>query len=173
MSRDATAGGSANARQANQAAASAADGTTSTVVGAPSTPGLPVPTDAFADHVLGVALLNDWSARDVQAFEYRPLGPFLGKSFATSLSGWVTPLAALEAARVPLPGQDPPPPPHLAVEEPAGYDIDLEVVVDGEVVSRPPYAATYVRTPSAGVPRSSAQRSVARSTSPAATHERM
>ena len=113
------------------------------VVGAPSTPGAPVPTDALADHVLGVALLNDWSARDVQAFEYRPLGPFLGKSFATSLSGWVTPLAALEAARVPLPGQDPPPPAHLAVAEPAGYDIDLEVLVDGEVVSRPPYAATY------------------------------
>ncbi|KQT89562.1 fumarylacetoacetase [Marmoricola sp. Leaf446] len=113
------------------------------VVGAPSVHGTPVPTTAFRDHVFGVTLLNDWSARDVQAFEYRPLGPFLGKSFATSISGWVTPLAALEAARVPLPGQDPPPPAHLAVAEPAGYDVAVEVVVDGDVVSRPPYAATY------------------------------
>ncbi|SDR72849.1 fumarylacetoacetate hydrolase [Nocardioides scoriae] len=113
------------------------------VVGVPSAQGEPVPTAAWADHVFGVTLLNDWSARDVQAFEYRPLGPFLGKSFATSVSGWVTPLAALEAARVPLPGQDPPPLPHLAVAEPAGYDIDLEVVLDDEVVSRPPYASTY------------------------------
>ena len=113
------------------------------VVGTPSTHGQPVGTDGFRDHVFGVTLLNDWSARDVQAFEYRPLGPFLGKSFATSISAWVTPLAALDAARVPLPGQDPPPPAHLAVAEPAGYDVALEVVVDGEVVSRPPYAATY------------------------------
>ena len=113
------------------------------VVGAPSSHGTPVPPAAFRDHVFGVTLLNDWSARDVQAFEYRPLGPFLGKSFATSISGWVTPLAALEAARVPLPGQDPAPLPHLAIEEPAGYDVDVEVVVDGEVVSRPPYATTY------------------------------
>ena len=56
-----------------------------------------------ADHIFGVVLLNDWSARDIQAWEYVPLGPFLGKSFATSISGWVTPLEALTEARVPLP----------------------------------------------------------------------
>ncbi len=102
-----------------------------------------VPTSAFADHVFGVSLLNDWSARDVQAFETVPLGPFLGKSFATSVSGWVTPLAALEAARVDLPGQDPAPLPHLAVDGPAGFDIAVEVLLNGEVISRPPYASTY------------------------------
>ena len=72
-----------------------------------------------------------------------PLGPFLGKSFATSISPWITPLAALSAARVPLPGQDPAPLPYLSVEEPAGYDISFEVLLNGEVVSRPPYAAMY------------------------------
>ncbi len=113
------------------------------VVGVPSEQGSRVATSAFADHVFGVTLLNDWSARDLQAWEYVPLGPFLGKSFATSISPWVTPLAALEAARVPLPGQDPPPLEYLVVDEPAGYAIDCEVVLDGEVVSRPPYAAMY------------------------------
>jgi fumarylacetoacetase len=72
-----------------------------------------------------------------------PLGPFLGKSFATSVSGWVTPLDALDAARVDLPGQDPPPLDYLRVTEPAGYDIDVQVLLNGEVVSRPPYAAMY------------------------------
>ena len=113
------------------------------VVGTPSVQGTRCPPTAFADHVFGVTLLNDWSARDIQAFEYVPLGPFLGKSFATSISAWVTPLAALEAARVPLPGQDPPPLDAPRVAEPAGYDVDFEVELDGEVVSRPPYAATY------------------------------
>ncbi len=79
------------------------------VVGTPSQRGEQVTTAAFADHVFGVTPLNDWSARDIQAWEYVPLGPFLGKSFATSISAWVTPLAALSAASVALPGQDPPP----------------------------------------------------------------
>ncbi|MBV9831270.1 MAG: fumarylacetoacetase [Marmoricola sp.] len=113
------------------------------VVGVPSERGTAVPTSGFAEHVFGVTLLNDWSARDIQAWEYVPLGPFLGKSFATSISPWITPLAALEAARTPLPGQDPTPLPYLAVDEPAGYDVDVEVVLNGEVVSRPPYAAMY------------------------------
>ena len=113
------------------------------VVGMPSTMGEPVSVDAFAHHVFGVTLLNDWSARDIQAWEYVPLGPFLGKSFATSISPWITPLAALEDARVPLPGQDPEPLDYLRVAEPAGYAIDLEVVVNGSVVSRPPYASMY------------------------------
>ena len=74
---------------------------------APTTLGEPVGVADAADHIFGVVLLNDWSARDIQAWEYVPLGPFLGKSFATSISAWVTPLAALDDARVPLPGQDP------------------------------------------------------------------
>jgi fumarylacetoacetase len=113
------------------------------VVGTPSALGERVPPGAFADHVFGVLPLNDWSARDIQAWEYVPLGPFLGKSFATSVAAWVTPLEALEAARVPLPGQDPAPLDYLRVPEPAGYDITFEVLLNGTVVSRPPYAAMY------------------------------
>ena len=89
------------------------------------------------------SLLNDWSARDIQAWEYVPLGPFLGKSFATSISGWVTPLDALAAARVDLPGQDPEPLDYLRVDGQAGLDIDIEVLLNGEVVSRPPYSSMY------------------------------
>ncbi len=112
-------------------------------VGAPSRLGDRVGVDAFADHVFGVVPLNDWSARDIQGWEYVPLGPFLGKSFATSVAAWVTPLQALEAARVDLPGQDPQPLDYLKVGPAAGYDIDFEVVLNGEVVSRPPYASMY------------------------------
>jgi fumarylacetoacetase len=106
------------------------------VVGVPSILGRPVPADAFAEHVFGVVLVNDWSARDIQAWEYQPLGPFLGKSFATSISAWVTPLAALEPFRVAAPPQDPRPLPHLAASEAWNLDVDLELEVDGEVVSR-------------------------------------
>jgi fumarylacetoacetase len=113
------------------------------VVGSPSQLGEPVPTDHFADHVFGVVGLNDWSARDIQAWEYVPLGPFLGKSFATSISHWVTPLEALEAAWVDLPGQEPEPLPYLSPGRTQGLDIDVEVVLDGEVVSRPPYRSMY------------------------------
>ncbi len=113
------------------------------VVGTPTALGDRVGTDAFADHVFGVTLLNDWSARDVQAWEYVPLGPFLGKSFATSISDWVTPLDALAAAHVDLPGQDPEPLDYLRVGPGAGLDVDLEVLLDGETVSRPPYASMY------------------------------
>ncbi len=110
------------------------------VVGVGSRLGEPVPHDAFADHVFGVVGVNDWSARDIQAWEYVPLGPFLGKSFATSVSTWVTPLAALDAAWTALPGQDPRPLDYLAPDRARGLDIDVEVVLNGEVVSRPPYA---------------------------------
>jgi fumarylacetoacetase len=113
------------------------------LVGTPSAMGERVPVGAFADHVFGVLPLNDWSARDIQAWEYVPLGPFLGKSFATSVSGWVTPLAALEAARVDLPGQDPEPLEYLRVGPGAGYDITFEVLLNGETVSRPPYSTMY------------------------------
>ncbi|HET6627426.1 MAG TPA: fumarylacetoacetase [Nocardioidaceae bacterium] len=113
------------------------------VVGAPSRIGEQVGTGDFARHVFGVVALNDWSARDIQAWEYVPLGPFLGKSFATSIAAWVTPLEALEPAKVDLPGQDPAPLDYLRVDQPAGYDIDFEVELNGEVVSRPPYRSLY------------------------------
>jgi fumarylacetoacetase len=113
------------------------------VVGTPSRLGERVGVADFAVHTFGVVGLNDWSARDVQAWEYVPLGPFLGKSFATTISHWVTPLAALDAAWTDLPGQDPEPLDYLRVEGPAGLDIAIEVVLDGEVISRPPYASMY------------------------------
>jgi fumarylacetoacetase len=113
------------------------------VVGTPSELGSPVAYGAFADHVFGVVGLNDWSARDIQAWEYVPLGPFLGKSFATSISRWVTPLEALAAAWVDLPGQDPTPLPYLGPGDVQGLDIDVEVLLNGTVVSRPPYRTMY------------------------------
>jgi fumarylacetoacetase len=113
------------------------------VVGTPSDLGSRVPVADLPDHVFGVVGLNDWSARDLQAWEYVPLGPFLGKSFATSVSHWVTPLEALDAAWVDLPGQDPTPLPYLAEGSPRGLDIAIEVEIGGEVVSRPPYASMY------------------------------
>jgi fumarylacetoacetase len=113
------------------------------VVGVPSEQGTSVPASAFEEHVFGVVLLNDWSARDLQSFEYVPLGPFLGKSFATSVAAWVTPLAALAAARVPPPHQEPAPMAHLRDDDPWALDLALEVEVDGQVVSRPPFAGMY------------------------------
>ncbi len=103
----------------------------------------PVGCEALHRHVFGVVGLNDWSARDLQAWETRPLGPFLGKSFATSISGWITPLAALDAAWVEGPEQDPAPPAYLCPDAPRGLDVDVEVVLNGRVLSRPSYAAMY------------------------------
>jgi fumarylacetoacetase len=113
------------------------------VVGPGSQPGVPVATGDFRDHVFGVVLVNDWSARDIQAWEYQPLGPFLGKSFATSISPWVVPLAALEAARVPAPVQDPPVLEYLREADRYAYDIALEVRWNDTVVSRPPFRHMY------------------------------
>ena len=105
------------------------------VVGVPSTRGEPVPAAAFREHVFGVVLVNDWSARDIQAWEYVPLGPFLGKSFATSISAWVTPLALLEDRRVAVPAQVPEPLPYLRVEGDWAFDLPLEVELNGTVIS--------------------------------------
>jgi fumarylacetoacetase len=114
------------------------------VVGAPSPLGERVPVAALAQHVFGVCLVDDWSARDLQAWEYRPLGPFLGKSFLTSLSPWVVPLAALEQARVRPPARDPLPLPYLRDDDdPWGLDLILEVRLNGQLVSRPPFAGMY------------------------------
>jgi fumarylacetoacetase len=105
------------------------------VIGTPSALGERVPLAETLDHVFGVVLVNDWSARDIQAWEYQPLGPFLGKSFATSISAWVVPLSELEPLRVPLPPQDPEPLPYLRAE-PWAYELALEVELNGGVVSR-------------------------------------
>jgi fumarylacetoacetase len=113
------------------------------VVGTPSALGTPVPASAVREHVFGVVLVNDWSARDIQAWEYVPLGPFLGKSFATSVSPWVVPLEALDAARVAQPPQDPAPLGYLRTDEDWGLDLELEIAVNGSVVSRPPFAGMY------------------------------
>jgi fumarylacetoacetase len=113
------------------------------VVGVGSPPGSPIGVDQFADHVFGVFLVNDWSARDIQAWESRPLGPFLAKSFATSISPWIVPLEALAHARVRPPPQDPEPLPYLAGSGPTGFDLALEVRLNGQLVSRPPFATMY------------------------------
>jgi fumarylacetoacetase len=115
------------------------------VVGGSTPLGEPVPLERARDHLFGVVLLNDWSARDIQAWEYVPLGPFLGKSFATSISPWVVTLDALWAAEVPLPGQDPQPLPYLhgSPDTVFGLDIHYEVVLNGTVVARPEYRDMY------------------------------
>ena len=113
------------------------------VVGVGSPLGEPVPVGSFAERVFGVVLVNDWSARDIQAWEYQPLGPFLGKSFATSISPWVVPLEALAAARVDGPAQDPAPLGYLRRAEPWALDLSIEVALNGAVVSRPPFATMY------------------------------
>ena len=115
------------------------------IVGGATRLGERVRVSDAADHLFGVVLLNDWSARDIQAWEYVPLGPFLGKSFATSISPWVVTLDALEAARVALPGQDPEPLPYLQGDARSVFGLDLhyEVVLNGTVVARPEYRDMY------------------------------
>jgi len=95
-----------------------------------------IATADVREHVFGFVLVNDWSARDIQRFEYRPLGPFLGKSFATSIAGWITPLAALEPYLVPAREQDPEPEAYLRTEGDWALDIALEAEVNGAVVTR-------------------------------------
>jgi fumarylacetoacetase len=114
------------------------------VAGVPSRPGEPVPVDGFERHVFGACLVNDWSARDIQAFETVPLGPFLGKAFATSVSPWIVPLDALRHARVAPPPRDPAPLPYLRDgADPWGLDVSLAVFLNGHEISRPPFATMY------------------------------
>lgn len=116
------------------------------VVGTPSRQGSPVELASFRDHVFGLSLLNDWSARDIQAWEYVPLGPFLGKSFATSVAAWVTPLEALDAARVAPPARTDDLLPYLddaQDEEPGGFDLRISVSLNGHVISEPPFSTMY------------------------------
>jgi fumarylacetoacetase len=113
------------------------------VVGCHSHMGEPVPASRFTEHVFGVCLVNDWSARDIQAWEYVPLGPFLGKSFATTVSPWVLPIAALEHARVRPPSRDAELLGYLTESENWGLDIGFEVRLNGHLIATPPYSSMY------------------------------
>ncbi len=113
------------------------------VVGAPSDLGHPIAASAADDHLFGLCLVNDWSARDIQAFEYQPLGPFLGKSFATSMSPWIVTLDALEPFRVDPPAQEPPVADYLHTTGPTGFDLHLEVELNGTVISAVGFADMY------------------------------
>jgi fumarylacetoacetase len=113
------------------------------VVGTGTRLGETVPVEEADRHIFGVVIFNDWSARDIQAWEYVPLGPNLGKSFASTISPWVVPLLALGPARVATPQQDPEPLPYLAMAQPWGLDVDLSVQWNGQEVSRPPYREMY------------------------------
>ena len=111
-------------------------------IGPGNTLGCPIDHASIDDHLFGLCLVNDWSARDMQGWEYQPLGPFLAKNFATSLSPWVVTLDALEPFRVPpfeRPAGDPEPLPYLdgsAYRERGGFDVTLEVWIQGERMRR-------------------------------------
>ncbi len=98
--------------------------------------GSPIPIGKTGEHMFGVVLVNDWSARDIQAWEYVPLGPFLAKNFATSISPWVVTMEALEPFRTAGPVQEPAVLPYLKAEGPQGYDVQLEVSLSGHVISK-------------------------------------
>jgi fumarylacetoacetase len=99
--------------------------------------GEPVPIDHANDHIFGLVLMNDWSARDIQAWEYQPLGPFLAKNFCTSISPWVVTLEALELFRKPLPSQDPEPLEYLRAKNDVTFDIHLEAHLKTALMSAP------------------------------------
>lgn len=105
--------------------------------------GRPVAVDEADQHVFGIVLVNDWSARDIQAFEYQPLGPMLGKSFATSISPWVVPLDAIKPYLLSQPRQDPEPDAGLRGSRPWGLDLALEVEVNGTRIGTTNAAGLY------------------------------
>lgn len=123
------------------------------LVGRGNALGVPIPAPVALQHVAGFVLVNDWSARDIQAWEYQPLGPFLGKSFATTVSPWVVTLDALEPFRVASPPQHPAPLEYLRATDRSGYDIRLaielqtsrmrEAGVPAHVISRTGFADMY------------------------------
>lgn len=99
--------------------------------------GYSIPIDKAENHIFGLCLVNDWSARDIQSWEYQPLGPFLAKSFATTISPWIVPLEALADYRVPAVArseEDPEPLPYLTslTTERDGIDLVLEVYIQSE-----------------------------------------
>ncbi|MBV9027217.1 MAG: fumarylacetoacetase [Candidatus Eremiobacteraeota bacterium] len=97
------------------------------VVGPGNELGRPIPIHGAGNHIFGFVLVNDWSARDIQAWEYQPLGPFLGKSFATTISPWIVTLEALEPFRVAAKPQDPPPLEYLKTHQASTYAVELAV----------------------------------------------
>ncbi len=97
------------------------------VLGGATRLGVPVPIARAEEHLFGVVLVNDWSARDIQSWEYQPLGPFLGKSFATSVGPWVVTWEALAPYRVAARAQEPPPLPYLAAPGASALDIELRI----------------------------------------------
>jgi fumarylacetoacetase len=99
--------------------------------------GHPIPVGQAEEHVFGLVLVNDWSARDIQAWEYQPLGPFLAKNYGTSVSPWVVPLEALEPFRTAGPAQEPRPLPYLQTDAKDALDIHLEVWIQGAKMDRP------------------------------------
>ncbi|ANA35941.1 hypothetical protein R82526_02708 [Ralstonia mannitolilytica] len=115
------------------------------VVGKPSALGEPVSVDAAPDHMFGVVLLNDWSARDIQQWEYVPLGPFNSKGFGTSISPWIVTMEALEPFRVANPAQSPEPLEYLRQSRPNAYDIALETALRPHGGERTTIARTNFR----------------------------
>jgi fumarylacetoacetase len=113
------------------------------IVGVGNAMGTAIGVEDAERHLFGAVIFNDWSARDIQAWEYQPLGPNLGKSFASSISPWIVPMLALAPAKCPVPGQDPTPLEYLRMAEPWTLDIALEVDWNGTTVSRPPFAQMY------------------------------
>lgn len=99
------------------------------VVGKENRLGQPIAIEQAEDHIFGMVLFNDWSARDIQKWEYVPLGPFLGKNFASSISPWVVTMEALEPFRIKGPTQNPKVLPYLEFEGPGNFDIELEVLI--------------------------------------------
>jgi len=97
------------------------------IIGKENPLGSPVSTKKAEDHIFGMVIFNDWSARDIQKWEYVPLGPFLGKSFGSSISPWVVPIEALDSFRKKGPRQDPKVLPYLKYTGKQNYDIQLEV----------------------------------------------
>jgi fumarylacetoacetase len=107
------------------------------VVGPGNPLGEPIPIAEAGGHLFGLVLLNDWSARDVQGWEYQPLGPFLGKNFATSISPWMVSLEALEPFRCAGPAQQPTPLPYLRQGGKTTFDVQLEVSLRSEKMTSP------------------------------------
>merc|ERR1711924_255791 len=109
-------------------------------VGPGNAMGSPIKMEAAQEHIFGVVLMNDWSARDIQKWEYVPLGPFTAKNWATSISPWVVPLAALEPFKCPTSAgkqENPEPLPYLVDPDYSSYNINLSVAIKGEDTSQP------------------------------------
>ncbi|OQR73211.1 fumarylacetoacetase-like [Tropilaelaps mercedesae] len=98
-------------------------------LGPPSKLGEPIPIEQAQDHIFGMVLMNDWSARDIQKWEYVPLGPFLSKNVGTTISPWVVTMEALESFKIANCAQNPQPMPYLRHEDPYSFDIQLEVAI--------------------------------------------